>query len=293
MVLNFLLGRENLVVPSIYHLALSTTPLGNDGIGATEPTDPAYQRIAIPNDRTSFSVSANKITTIIREFLYAPSTQQWDRCTHFLLYDNNVGGNVWLYGELQESIDVEIETSPWLEANVNQISLDICGGSTSDMALTTNASNNILNHLFGRSPLLVPPANFFMGISTTPISAEGIGFTEPVGGGYARLQLPNDKNTFTMAANKRVTLANQLRFANSLTPWGVMTHFFITDAPTGAGNIWWSGRLVHSRNVEVSTTLAVLPNGFNWILDSCVPVVGGSGSISPEQLSTNMRGFWG
>lgn len=271
-----MLGREALVIPSIFHLGLSTTPLGNDGIGATEPTDPAYRRVAIPNDTTSFSVAANRITTIIREFLYQASTQPWGTCTHFMLFDNNVGGNVWLYGALQHPITVDNETSPWIVANTNQIGLDICGGSTNAMTLTTNASNSVLNHLFRRSPVLAPPPNFFMGVSTTPISTEGIGYTEPVGGAYARLQLPNDKNTFTMAANKSITLARQFEFANSTTPWGALTHFFITDTASGVGNVWWSGQLVHGRDVGVSTTLAITPGGFVWTLDSCIPVVGGT-----------------
>ena len=276
----------------MFFLGLSTTPLGNDGIGATEPTDPAYSRMPLPNDKNTFSPASSKGVTIIREFLWAASTQQWNRCTHFVIYDNNVGGNVWFYGELQNSIDVEIDTAPLLEPNLNEFSLDICGGSTTDMAITTWASNRILDHLLGRTPLLTPPANFFMGVSSTIISPEGIGFTEPSGGGYQRLQIPNDKNSFAFAVDKMVTLANEFRFPNSTTPWGIMTHFFIADALTG-GNIWWNGRLVHSRNVELSTTLSVLPNGFRWILDSCTDVVGPAISPAIQPMSEGTRTFWG
>ena len=279
-ILDWLLGRSNLTVPSTFFLALSTTPLDNDGIGATEPTDPAYSRMALPNDKATFSTASSRSVRIIREFLWKASTVNWPRCTHYLLYDSNVGGNIWFYGELQGSIDVEIETSPLLEADVNELAMDICGGSTADMSITTWATNRILDHLFGRTPILTPPANWFVGVSTTPISAEGIGYTEPTTAGYQRVQIPNNKNSFTMAADKAVTLAQEFRFPKSGAPWGIQTHFFVTDALTG-DNIWWSGRLVHSRNVEVSTTLALLPDGFNWILDSCVDQIGASGSIAP------------
>ena len=159
------------------------------------------------------------------------------------------------------------------------------------MAITTWASNQILDHLLGRAPLLTPPANYFMGVSSTPISSEGIGMTEPSGGGYQRLAIPNNKNSFTMAADKMVTLATEFRFPNSTTPWGVMTNFFIADALTG-GNVWWSGSLIHSRNVELSTTLSVLPNGFQWILDSCTDIVNPIVSAA-QPLAGGNRTFWG
>jgi len=199
------------------------------------------------------------------------TTANWPTVNHFFISDASVGGNVWFYGTLSESLLVQIDTRPIIRPNTNQILFDICGGSTSDLAITTSFSNALLNHMFGRSPTFTPPANYFMGVSSTPISAEGVGFTEPTGGGYARLQLPNDKNTFTMAANRAVTLADEFRFPISLTAWGNMTHYFITDGATN-NNVFWSGRLVHSRNVTTSTTLAILPDGFRWVLDTCVPI---------------------
>jgi hypothetical protein len=268
-ILDFILGRESLVMPSIFFLGLSTTPLGNEGIGATEPTDVVYQRMPIPNDKNSFSAAYNKVIGLTREFVYPTSTVSWNRCTHFVIYDNSIGGNVWFYGELRDTIDVEVDTAPFLEANANQFSLDICGGSTTDMALTTFASNGILNHVFGRSPLLVPPTNYYMGVSTTAVSTEGIGMTEPTNSEYKRLQMPNDKNSFTFAANKSLAVSKDFGFAPSQTPWGLMTHFFLSDAPVG-GNVWWCGKLLHNRNVEISTTLIVPANGFRWTLDTCI-----------------------
>jgi hypothetical protein len=301
-ILDFLLGRTAFAVPSIFHIGLSSTPLGVDGIGATEPADPNYRRVAISNDKVSFSVAANKIISIIRDFTFPLSSVNWPRCTHFLIYDNNVGGNIWFYGELQTSIDAQIDSQAILFANTNQLTLDICGGSTSDMAITTFAVNRIMNHLFGRTPVLTMPPQLFMGVSSTPLSAEGIGATEPSGGGYERLLIPNDKNSFTIAENKTVSFAREFRFPTSSTQWGNMTHFFISETPTGE-NVWWTGRLIHNRNVEVSTTLCVLPDGFRWILDECnTPThaaAAGSAAIVPAIVATafdNNAGasaFWG
>jgi hypothetical protein len=155
---------------------------------------------------------------------------------------------------------------------VNQISFDICGGSSTQMLIPPTISNVILDHLFGNQPILVPPPIFYMGVSSTPISTSGVGYQEPPNPDYSRLVLPNDKNTFTMAANKAVTFTQNFSFPNSQTAWGQMNFFIISDSPvTGAGNLWFAGELLHSRTVEVSTTLVVLSgsNGFNFILDSC------------------------
>ena len=108
----------------------------------------------------------------------------------------------------------------------------------------------------------------------------------------SKKRIPNNKNSFTMAANKMLTLATEFRFPNSTTPWGIMTHFFIADALTG-GNVWWSGRLIHSRNVELSTTLSVLPNGFQWILDSCTDVINPIIAPAMQPLAGGARIFWG
>jgi hypothetical protein len=185
-----------------------------------------------------------------------------------MIYDNNTGGNIWFYGELQNSINVQIDSCGIILANTNQFSFDICGGSTTDMTVTSYASNKILNYIFGNSPTLVMPANFYMGVSSTALNIEGIGATEPTGGGYQRLVIPNDKNSFSAAANKTVTFAKEFQFPNSTSPWGDMTHWFISDTPTGE-NVWWNGKLIHHRNVEISTTLSVIPNAFNWVLDTC------------------------
>ena len=221
-ILDFVLGRNSFIVPANYLIALSTTPLGENGTNLTEPTDPVYTRILLPNDLTSFSSPIGRIVDIIREYLHAPSSQDWGSVTHFCLVDSGAigAGNVWFYGELQEPIWVEIESSPWLRAGDNSLMLDICGGSSGAMSISTVAANQILSHMFSRNPVLVPPENWYMGVSSTPMNSEGIGFSEPTGGGYARVQIENSKTSFTNASNKTVSLATEFRFPTSTTPWG-------------------------------------------------------------------------
>jgi hypothetical protein len=252
---------------------VSTTPLGEGGVGATEPSDPAYARIAISNDPNNFSTPANRISTITTAFLYPTSTVNWGNVTHFVVGDAGAGGNIWFYGELQYSRNVEIESSLVLEANFNQFMFDICGGSDTQMAMPTAQANRVLAHLFGQTPTLAPPPTYFLGVSSTPINSEGIGATEPSATEYARIAIPNDKNSFTAAIGRRISITQPFSMPVSTTEWGNFTHFFITDTPTGVGNIWWSGELTYSRNVEVSTTLSMIPSGWVWALDSCIPTV--------------------
>jgi len=273
-ILNWILGRQNFAVPPRLYLALSLTPLANDALGIQEPSPATgYSRIPLPNTKQTFSVAANRTVTIIREFIGSVATQNQGELTHFAIYDAPTGGNLYFYGELQMSIDVEIETTTLLSGNgINSFLLDICGcvGSTTEMGIAIAFANQILDRVLGGTPF-TPPATYFLGVSSTPISPDlGVGFTEPTGGNYQRLAIPNDKNSFTMAADKMVTIAQEFRFSNSTTPWGNMTHFFISNTLTGP-TVLWSGELIHSRNVELNTTLVVAPGSFTWHLDSCIP----------------------
>ena len=144
---------------------------------------------------------------------------------------------------------------------------DIPGGSTADMAVTTAAANAVLNHIFGYAPVLTPPENYYLGLSRTPISPEGIGITEPIGGAYERVVLPNDKNTFSSAANRTIQLTKEFRFPRPTAAWGNITHYFISDAPTG-GSIWYCGKLAAPRNVESATSLIVKPDSIKLSLVS-------------------------
>jgi len=81
--------------------------------------------------------------------------------------------------------------------------------------ITTQFSHKILNYLFGRV-LYTNIAAYYMGVSTTPIGTDGTDATEPVGGGYARLMIPNDRTSFSAATNKKVGLVKQFQFPESI-----------------------------------------------------------------------------
>ena len=276
-ILDFLLGRNAYTNIPTYYVGLSKTPMGVDGAGVTAPSGGGYARLAIPNNKTSFSVAASKVVNFIQEFRFPESTDtaagEWGDISHFTIYDSLSGGNMLLFGALREPRHMERLSTLVLKPNDNQLGLDVCGGSDYNMAITTYAANLILNHLFGYSPTLTPPANYYLGVSLQPVSSEGTGIVEPsAANGYARVQLPNNKTTFTTGNNKTITLNSEFAFNPSTNPWGTVTHYFISDAASG-GNIWWSGKLNLPRTVEISTILTVKPNSFTWQLESCPLII--------------------
>jgi hypothetical protein len=261
-----LLGRAAFTVPVNYKLDLSTSPLGAEGVGLVKPVDPAYATLVIPNNKTTFSQASDKVVALAAEFMFPETKADWLPVWDYRMADDS--GNVWFYGQVANApLHVQIESTAVVDAGTNEFTLDICGGSTPDMAITTARANAVLDHLLGKAQL-APPADYYLGMSLTPLSAEGIGATEPTAGEYARVRLPNDKNTFASAANNKVGLAKEFKFAKALVEWGTCTHFFISDSPTG-GNVWWCGKLTYPRTVEVATTLVINTEGLSWALGNC------------------------
>ena len=124
--------------------------------------------------------------------------------------------------------------------------------------LTYLSANKINDYLFGGLSF-TPPENYYLGISTTAINKNGAGITEPTDSVYERIQIPNLKTLFTTSANGIVSNSQAFSYEESLEPWGIITHWFISSAPTG-GEIWYAGSLTNSKTVEANTAL-LLPIG--------------------------------
>lgn len=130
------------------------------------------------------------------------------------------------------------------------------------MAITTTQANKLADFLFGRTAY-TPEPTYYIGLSTTPISASGVGATEPQTGNYARIPLSNDKNQFTVAANGLVQNVVQLEFPESTTPWGTITTVFVADSATvGGGNVLYYDTLQMPRTVATSSILLFAPGAF-------------------------------
>jgi hypothetical protein len=100
----------------------------------------------------------------------------------------------------------------------------------------------LLDGIFG-DPDFTPPANWFVGLSTTTPTEAGGNFTEPATGAYARVSTADaDWAAATGTAPATKANANVITFPTATASWGTVTHWGLFDAAT-AGNLRITGAL--------------------------------------------------
>lgn len=113
---DYIYGGVSFTLPDNWYLAMSSTAPTAAGGNVTEPTDSAYERVAIPNSKSYFSDAISGSISNTQEHSFPESTENQGVYTHWALYDASVGGNVWFYGELSSSRTVESSTVLTLRA---------------------------------------------------------------------------------------------------------------------------------------------------------------------------------
>lgn len=108
------------------------------------------------------------------------------------------------------------------------------------MAGTMSApqANKILDHQLG-GPDLTRPATVYVGLLLT-MTGDGVTYTEPTGGAYARAAVVNNSAQFPSAAAGRKANAQVIAFPTATADWGVVRGWLIADAAT-AGNVSYAG----------------------------------------------------
>jgi hypothetical protein len=128
------------------------------------------------------------------------------------------------------------------------------------MSITYLAGGGILDQQFGSvSPTV--PANYFVGLSTTTILEDGTGYTEPVGiNGYARVQIANNKTTWSNSAANSVTNLIEVAFPESTGDWGTITYVFLSDSGVvGGDSVHYFGVLTPNRAIQTGTIVYFTP----------------------------------
>lgn len=99
--------------------------------------------------------------------------------------------------------------------------------------LSDQDSHIVLNNRFG-AVTATTTATHWLGLSTTTPTSDGAGVTEPVGNGYARVQVPNNTTNWPNAAGRQKSNGAAFTFPTA-TPagWGTITHFVLFDSQTG------------------------------------------------------------
>lgn len=123
------------------------------------------------------------------------------------------------------------------------------------MAITNFQANKVNDFLFGGTSF-TPGGTYYIGLSTTPIQANGTGATEPSGGSYARVAVANNKTSFSTSSAGSLQNQISIEFPESTTSWGTITYVFMSDSPnSGQGNVLYYDALTTPRTVQSATVL--------------------------------------
>jgi len=116
--------NETSTIPYDLFIGLSSTTPSVDGTGVTEPlSTTGYARVEIDNSNLIFDEADDSGVVSNHTHIYFPeSVLPWDGITHYIVYDAANGGNLLMYGELNDVINVPIRTVLSIPAGTLQIS---------------------------------------------------------------------------------------------------------------------------------------------------------------------------
>lgn len=106
--------------------------------------------------------------------------------------------------------------------------------------LSDRVAHEILNAYFGNQSISIP-ANYYVALSSTLPTNTGGNVTEPSGGGYARVQVPNDTTAWNTATSRALTNKIQILFPTATANWGTMTHFVLWNTVSGTASASFVG----------------------------------------------------
>ena len=112
--------------------------------------------------------------------------------------------------------------------------------------LTDHLNNQVLDCVFG-GRAFDPPPTLHVGLSLTRAYKGGY-LAEPLGGGYARVAVPNDLIHFPAASLGRKSNARAIAFPRPSAGWGEVISVFVADAAEG-GHVLAMADLPSSRTV--------------------------------------------
>ena len=119
-ILDNIFGQSSFYLPLI-SVGLSRADPGEDESGLDEPGG-SYERIE--TEAFDWNYSLNGEITNAWEFLFPEATTDWGLITHFVLFDEDYGGTMIMYGLLDTPFNVVTGYQPSFVANALSITLD-------------------------------------------------------------------------------------------------------------------------------------------------------------------------
>lgn len=122
--------------------------------------------------------------------------------------------------------------------------------------LTTYATNQILNALFGKTSSASLASTAYLALSSTKPTIAGGNVTEPSGNGYARTLVGMYSQSATQKmgnpSNNAISNASEINFPKATGAWGTYSYVCLFTAATGGTLIAW---------MEITTPITVSTAG--------------------------------
>ena len=221
-----LANGNSITAPAKMYVALLLNNPGDSG-AATEISYSGYQRQEIAFSAPAAASGAHSIENeaIIT---FPESTESAGTVSYIGIYDSLSGGNMWLYGQLDDAIAVTSGVSPVFQPG--SIKYTLSGKMSSVYRV------RILNALRSTSCTGFSP---YLGCASGDVEAGGAEFT---GNGYARVPIvftaPDNLDSGAMAIHNNTDVVTPYATAQ----WGTWSHTIVYDAQTGGNPFYLSAR---------------------------------------------------
>lgn len=234
-----LMRSQSITAPSALYLALFRSNPGDDGTSGTEVSYSGYQRMPVTFSAPTASGSGLMISN--SELITFPESSVTEGAVQYVaVYDSQTGGNMWLYGQLDNPLNIQPGVSPVFRAG--SVSW-IWSGNLSDYYRRA-----IMNTLRGTA---------CSGFS--PYIALCNGDAEFSGNNYERFAV-----TMSAPAQQSSGTAMSQNTADVISPistgaWGTLTTVAIYDARTN-GHAFATGTLGTSYTINNGYSVTI-PSG--------------------------------
>lgn len=128
---------------------------------------------------------------------------------------------------------------------------------------TTYFLNLIAGNVFNTQTLPALPKKYYIGLSLTQPMVDGSGVTEPTASEYERVEITN----FSTPSNGVVQTTGTVSFPESLSSWGIVSHYVIFDAQT-EGNLLWFCALDSPKSIETDTLTTFRSGEIKLVLEN-------------------------
>jgi len=214
MILNTLRGT-NAAAPASMFVGLYLSNPGETGMAGTEVTYSGYQRQAITFSNPA-PISGNIGIQNDTEIKFAMTATALQPITHIGISDSVSGGNMLLYGQYDEPLQIPANGSPVIRVGDAQW---WCVGSFSNMFKTS-----VFNILRGTS---LPGFQSFCALYNGSPESGGI---EISGTGYARMLITFSAPAQQVSGQAQISNSIDIEFPKALTNWGTFTHMAVFNA---------------------------------------------------------------